>query len=186
MNTLQIMRDLSRFPCRKSTFGVYPLDELPKRIERPCLIIANTAKSTHNGKHWVAFYFEHNSDKAEFFDSFGRPPTQKEFKSFIKNNSKYSEHNQVRMQSDYSILCGQYSLLFLFFRCSGRSFAEFRRQFNAQRPRQNDRKILRMYTNMSRKLARNFKKTQIGGNMCNRITCNQTCTALKKKRRICK
>lgn len=179
------MHDLSRF-CKKVCFGCYALDELPKKITRPCLIVSNTAVSTHPGKHWVAFYFGVNSQKAEFFDSFGRKPTQRQFKTFLKNNCKSFTYSPFKLQSDYSTCCGHWCLLFLYNRNKSISMADFVKSFDLKKRRQNDMKILRMYAKLNRQLLRNSKKykTQIGGN-CNTITCNQTCVPLRKKRRKC-
>lgn len=178
------MHDLTRFICAKKTYGVYALDELPAKIARPCLIIANTSVASQPGDHWTSFYFEANSTKAEFFDSFGRRPTQPQFKAFLKKNSKSFIYNSKKIQGDFSSVCGQYSLLFLFFRCKNNSMADYLRQFNIHKREANDNKILRMYNKLSKLLQRISRRnmTQYGGK-CNTITCNQTCTSLKKKKR---
>lgn len=164
------------------TYGCYAIDELPEKVVRPCLIIANTDASNLPGQHWTGFYFKSGSDRAEFFDSFGRKPTQKEFKKFIDNNSKSFIYNSKKIQGNYSTVCGNYCILFLFFRSRNLSMAKFLKHFNVQKPQINDMKILHMYAKLSEKLMRNKKKykSQTGGNRCNTITCNQTCLPLKK------
>lgn len=187
MNTIELLRDLSNFVCRenKGSYGVYASNQLPRdKIVKPGLIIANTAPSSHSGKHWVAFYFRSGSDKAEFFDSFGGRPRKKEFLDFIKKNSTSYIYNNRKLQSNWSIVCGQYAVSFLFFRCGKKSMQTFTRQFDVKKPDQNDRKILEIYARMSQKLHSKVRskrmKNQTGGNY-NVITCNQTCTPLKKK-----
>lgn len=183
MNTIEIMHDLSRFVDKKMSYGCYALDELPReKIVRPCLIISNTAPSSHSGKHWVGFYFKAGSNRAEFFDSFGRAPTQKQFKQFLDNNSTSFIINSKRLQSSVSNVCGAYCVVFLYFRSRCASMTKFLKNFNVQTPELNDIKILQMYAKLSEKLLRNKNKfkNQTGGN-CNIINCNQTCTPLRKK-----
>lgn len=176
------MHDLSRFACAKMSYGVYALDKLPSKIVRPCLIIANTSLASQPGDHWTSFYFKANSNRAEFFDSFGRRPTQHQFKTFLKHNCKSFIYNSKRIQSDFSSVCGHYSLIFLFFRCNNYSMTKFLSRFNIHNREANDNKILRMYGKLSKILMQDSKKNKKRGNKkCNTITCNQTCTSLKKK-----
>lgn len=181
MNTIELMHDLSRFVCDKQSYGCYALDELPReKLVKPALIISNTAPSSHSGKHWVGFYFT-PGHKAEFFDSFGRPPNQKQFKQFLENNSTSFVYNNKRIQGNFSSVCGNFCILFLYFRCQHKSMSTFLKNFNVHTPEKNDLKVLRMYSKLSEKLQRNKKyKNQTGGR-CNMITCNQTCTSLRKK-----
>lgn len=187
MNTLELLSDLSKFACTKkqSTWGVFALDQLPKeKISRPCLVICNSAKSSHPGLHWNGIYFGAGNKKAEFFDSFGRPPYKKEFRKFIKNNSTSCVHNDKKIQGNYSTVCGQYSILFLYFRCKNHSMTKFIDEFSAKKSELNDRKIRKMYAQMSAALNKKIRAqnaNQTGGNY-NCITCNQTCKALKKKK----
>lgn len=188
MNTLELLRDLSKFACmKKCNFGVYASDELPKKNElvRPSLIIVNTKPSNHSGEHWCGFFFSSNSKKAEFFDSYGRKPMA-DFKRFIEENSVSYIYNTKKLQSNFSSVCGQYTLLFLYFRCKNRSLNSFLNEFDIHTPEANDKKILRMYAHLSRKIQTKSFKNQTGTGKCNIVTCNQTCVSLqqKKKRKI--
>lgn len=189
MNTLELLHDLSKFVCvgNKGGYGVYASDQLPKeKIVRPSLIIANTAPSSHSGKHWCGFYFKSGSNKAEFFDSFGGAPRKREFLRFIKNNSTSYIYNHKRLQSNWSTCCGNYAILFLFFRCSNLSMSTFLKEFDVKNPETNDIKVMNMYAKMSENLHRKMRckkyKNQTGGN-CNVITCNQTCAPLQRRHR---
>lgn len=185
MNTLELLRDLSKFACmKKCNFGVYASDELPKKNEliRPSLIIVNTAPSSHSGEHWCGFFFNSRSNKGEFFDSYGRKPMA-HFKRFIEQNSVSYIYNTKKLQSNFSSVCGQFTLLFLYFRCKNRSLKSFLDEFDIRTPLLNDKKIVRMYANLSRKLHSKPYKNQMGTGKCNIITCNQTCVSLKQKKK---
>lgn len=186
MNTIELLRDLSKFVCAdaKGRWGVFAADQLPQeKITRPCLVIANNRRSTHSGEHWLGFFFPAGSKRAEFFDSFGRPPKNKSFIKFIKNNSTSFIYNDKKIQGNWSAVCGQYTLLFLYFRCKNRSMRTFLNEFDVRSPDRNDVKIMKMYAKMSSKMhtERQENPTQTGGRY-KIITCNQTCKPLKKKK----
>lgn len=188
MNTLELLHDLSRFICGAKTtsnYGVYACDELPKeKLIKPALIIANLSDSSSSGSHWVGFYFRANSNKGEFFDSFGKPPTLKVFKNFIAQNCTSYIYNNHKLQSNWSSCCGNYAILFLYFRCKQRSMRSFIKEFDVHQPEQNDVKIMEMYAKMSQELQKKMRckkyKNQIGGN-CKVITCMQTCVPLNTR-----
>lgn len=186
MNTIELLRDLSKFVCSKNkgSWGVFALDQLPKeKISRPCLIICNSSPSSHPGTHWNGFYFGAGNKKAEFFDSFGRPPYKKQFIRFLKNNSSNYSYNNKKLQGNYSTVCGQFTILFLYYRCLNRSMKAFIKEFKLNNCDFNDRKIMKMYSRLVVKLNNRMHKNanQTGGNN-NFITCNQTCTSFKKNK----
>lgn len=187
MNTIELLRDLSRFVCTKNKghWGVFACDQLPKeKITRPCLIICNTAPQSHPGIHWTAFYFGPRGKTAEFFDSFGRPPTlKKQFLRFIKNNSTSYIYNDKKIQGSYSTTCGNFSICYLYYRCLNRSMKTFLIEFDTKKPELNDKKIMKMYAKLSATLNNKMRKNvnQSGGKY-SVITCNQTCAPLRRKK----
>ena len=127
MNTVQIHKVLmSSIP--DCFVGVFSCDNLPKQIKTfPSALVANTQPSTKSGEHWVAFYFISPS-QAEYFCSYGRPPTVSAFKQLLRGYNW--ANNQKRVQGNFSSVCGQYCIYYLLKRCKGLSMAEITHQFS--------------------------------------------------------
>ena len=53
--------------------GVYAINHIPDKHQRPCSLIVNTDPCTAPGEHWVAIFLN-NDLTGEYFDSFGLPP----------------------------------------------------------------------------------------------------------------
>lgn len=150
MNTIELINDLSKTKkLRKEFKGVFPSDCLPKTVfKKPAFVVANTDKSNEPGTHWVAFYFPKNG-KAEYFDSFGNDPINKEFIKFLQRNSTSSTSsyitNKKRLQGDFSTNCGQYCCVYLYFRCYGKSLKHFLNKFSLRNFKYNDEKVIHLY-----------------------------------------
>ena len=122
MNTSQLLCVVSCDPIlSKNIIGVFAADTLPRRIESGGFI-ANTDESQNPGKHWCAFYFDGNG-RAEFFDSYGRPPLyyNKHFSTCLHNSSVVQIYNKDKLQNDFSRVCAQFSLYFFIHRLRGLS-----------------------------------------------------------------
>lgn len=160
MNTLNILETLRGFKTNRnmSTVGVYPCNKLPRKIKKPAFIIANTDPAHKPGEHWVAFYFPLKGC-AEFFDSFGQPPSKLFFIRFLeRNSSKYKINNQ-RFQSNFSSTCGNYCCLYLYNRYIGKSLKQFSNQFSPYNFIANDDKVISLFN----KHFKQTKRNQIGG-----------------------
>ena len=134
MDTGDLLRAVKEDPIVSETFGsILPRDKLPtgKLRDFPRSYIVNTDSSQGPGKHWVAFYFE-NERSAEFFDSYGYKPLQlaTEFETFLSRNAEHWIHNEKRLQGDFSTVCGQFCLLFLYHRCRGISMTDIIQMFS--------------------------------------------------------
>ena len=115
MDTCQLTHAIQQDQIMSHIFlGVFPRDMIPKHTDTGS-IIANTDTSSEAGAHWVAMYRQDNV--CEFFDSYGRPFKNK----FL--GTKYV-YNRIKLQSDYSPVCGQYCLYFLYFRSRNCSMDE--------------------------------------------------------------
>ena len=116
MDTYQILNAVRQDDTMMYNFlGVFPRDMIPKHSDTGS-IIANTDTSSEAGTHWVAMYRQNNL--CEFFDSYGRQPFKNKFLG-----TKYI-YNHIKLQSDYSPVCGQYCLYFLYFRSRNYNFDE--------------------------------------------------------------
>ena len=109
---------LKNILCNKQVYfsGVYASDQIPKSFTYyPACFVVNIDPSNLPGTHWVCYYFPDKS-RCEFFDSYGKGPN-------VFNLPVYSNmyHNTIRYQSDYSNVCGQYCIYYLYWRSKGHS-----------------------------------------------------------------
>lgn len=140
----KIMSSLSYdFKSKNSSIdflGVFPSDGIPKlenllyhspssKILNPIYsysssynfangCILNTDPSSQPGEHWVAFFFQASSPLSpmfEFFDSYGNPPSYYSF-PFLKQMLDQMYYNTEKLQSINSNVCGQYCILYLYYR----------------------------------------------------------------------
>lgn len=121
MNTLQLECVLHYDPYLHSyALGVFSRDHLPIVTRYPCCFILNTDRSGHDGTHWLAIFIDVRR-RWEFFDSYGYPP------SFYGLTLKH--YNVNRLQSSSSLVCGQYCLMYLMYRCRGFNLSDFSHLF---------------------------------------------------------
>ena len=141
--------------------GVFPADRIPlklvdsfgnsKGVLCSCVddtrladnvhycFILNTDAHNKPGRHWLAFFYNHVTDKLEYFDSFGiAAPMYVEVYASLKAcglaDSIQDVNASVMLQSVLSSICGQYCVLFLYWRAKycnkpptlfGRSLAQY-------------------------------------------------------------
>lgn len=114
---------LCRLACSdtqiKNTFGgVFSSDLLPKRIEKFSTFIVNLDPHTMSGSHWIALKFNATEKSVRVFDSYGKPPTNKNILDFCRRNANSVYYNDVCFQSAFTNTCGHFCLYFLY--CSTR------------------------------------------------------------------
>lgn len=102
--------------------GVYSADKIQK-LEAQRGLIVNTKPSGHEGEHWLAVYNDGNN--VEIFDSLGNLSDKSliEFHKILVNDKIYVNH--IDIQCSNSLVCGHYSILYLFLRVRDVSFQEF-------------------------------------------------------------
>ena len=147
MNTTEIHEALLNDDFTAPLFGgVYPADQLPLKITRPSLFVANTQGSRFPGDHWVAFFFDKHGP-AEYFDSYGLKPYVKSHLDFIQRNSLQWVYNAQELQALGSTVCGQYCVIFLMSRARGCSMHDFISDFSPQNFHLNDKTVSLLYKN---------------------------------------
>lgn len=115
--------------------GVFPRDKIPSRpCKYPSCFIANTDVSDKPGTHWIA-YFMDSPYHTEFFDSFGHTPSTYDF-SLIANQC-----NSLQFQSDFSLLCGQFCIYYLYHRSRGITLPEIQTMLSSSQHLINDKKV---------------------------------------------
>ena len=127
MNTFQLAQVLTKDPFTKGSFaGVYTSDQLSSfEINKyPKSFVVNTDFMELPGTHWIAICFNEQM-KEEFFDSYGKHPIHynKHFVDFMNRNAVEWVHNKIQFQSDFSTVCGQYYIYFLYHCCRKRSMS---------------------------------------------------------------
>jgi len=105
-------------------YGVYASDQLPEKIETyPAGFVMNIDPSDRPGSHWVAVYIDTNQ-RGEYFDSYGREPTEPALWKLLDTNCIAWGHNKKHIQGFLSSVCGHYSIYFLINRAKGLSMNE--------------------------------------------------------------
>jgi hypothetical protein len=110
-----------------SALGVFPADQVPD-IDRTthCCFIVNTEPRGLPGEHWLAFFFNHDSDTLEYFDSYGMviETYADVHKSLCAQGIAplcRPANTMGSLQSDVSLVCGHYCIAFLCWRVKNTS-----------------------------------------------------------------
>lgn len=101
--------------------GTYSFDTVPD-LPNNSTCIVNTDNSFGSGEHWCVY--THFSGRLNFFDSYGNSP------SYFKGMpSVVDDYNKKRVQSDDTIVCGQWCIYYIFNAARGRSMREILARF---------------------------------------------------------
>lgn len=153
MNTREINSILHSVP---GFVGTFPCNFLKSTNKRPALYVINTAKlskrnleesqnSVVPGKHWVVLIIKKDG-KAEYFDSYGFPPTQPDIVRFIEEHSKQRVKWSTQMLQDpLSRVCGVYCVDYIQQRSSGVAMKQYLAQFTTD-TQLNDQKVVERVT----------------------------------------
>lgn len=152
MNSIDIYHAMKSNSFTKNKFkGVFACDKLPRKIvSKSSFYIGNTDPSNKPGQHWIVFYFPKNKP-AEYFCSAGQPPI-KPFVSFLSRNSKSYICNKKRIQNEFSIYCGLYCCIFVYFRSRNIPFYTILNFFNYSNLFLNDVLVLTIFKNIFKKM----------------------------------
>jgi len=102
MNTVDLDRLISHYMKRFD--GVFSSDRLPLN---PRMLLSNTHPYDKPREHWVAIYVSDDEDYREYFDSFGRPPTD-HFDSYMNKHCSRWTYNRNQLESLASNFCNLY------------------------------------------------------------------------------
>ena len=120
--------------------GVFAADRLPTKLPpAPFGFIANTDIDSKPGRHWCAF-FCNLKGHVDFFDTYARTPGQNShhFRRWLDTNANSVQTNHVQIQSDTSLVCGLYCILFLHQRLIGCTYQDFVNIFSSSDLNAND------------------------------------------------
>lgn len=147
LSTIDIMNIMQPLQRYRIFSGVYAADCLPHRIKLPCAFIINTSPRTELQGHWIALYINENG-VAEYFDSFGFPPIQKDIQYFLRLHAKQVTYNEKQLQHLSSVKCGKFAIVFILVKMFGKSTTELFRKFSSNLMI-NDLIIERIFTNLN-------------------------------------
>lgn len=153
MNSKEISRCLLADVHTRRVFrGIFPRDRLPQRINARCpsAYVINTDRSSGPGQHWVCVWFN-GRGRAEYFDSFGLPPTHPSIENFILRHSTHYTYNQRLLQSLISSACGLYVLYYIMMKSRGARLVQVQRVFDINRLWSNDRRVWSLMQQLRRR-----------------------------------
>ena len=143
METAQLRRAATRHRKVGPDFGgVFACDRLPRYADKKSYII-NLDPAHKEGSHWVAVFFDRTTGSVDYFDSYGLKPKNVHIIRFLKRNSVFKHYNLHTYQSPCSVICGQYSLYFLFHRSHGHPMKVVQRRLHSTMKASNDRRVVR-------------------------------------------
>lgn len=108
--------------------NVFAANRIPFRISLPVFLISNLDPDSKPGSHWIAIHIDINGE-GEYFDSFGRKPCGYH-KLFLIRNTKRWIYNNVPLQNRFTSVCGEYCLVYLYFKFHRKSLLDFIRLFS--------------------------------------------------------
>lgn len=128
MDTTELQLCMNKIsPSFKS--NVFAANQIPIWVNLPAFIICNLDPDSKPGSHWVAMHIDVNGI-GEYFDSFGRKPTGYH-KLFLNRNTKRWFHNNKSLQNHLTSVCGEYCLVYLYFKFQGKTMSDFLSLFSS-------------------------------------------------------
>lgn len=121
MDTNEIQLCMNKINTRFVS-NVFAANRIPIWVNLPAFIISNLDPDYKPGSHWVAMHIDVNGI-GEYFDSFGRKPTGYH-KLFLKRNTKRWFYNHTSLQNQFTSVCGEYCLVYIYFKFQGKSMSD--------------------------------------------------------------
>lgn len=152
MNSLQIDRLLRHNKITKSTYiGVFPSDQLTTITLRPSekIIINICPAAITDGDicHWVCVARSPRGGSLDYFDSSGLPTYKFDLhlRDFVEKHGVRVVYNNVTIQSDKSIRCGEFCLVYVFFKCFGYSLKKIVNFYYKRNLEKNDSIVKKLF-----------------------------------------
>ena len=102
--------------------GTLAKDKLPlPPTKMPKIYIVNQQNSHQPGNHWIVMWID---TTPEYFDSLGKEP-HAEFRHWLSLKKTPFMYNSKRLQNRDSDVCGQYCIMYSYFKCRGITFQKF-------------------------------------------------------------
>ena len=116
---------------------LFSRDNIPKKIKDGTYVI-NLNEYKDVGTHRIALFCKRN--EIVYFDSFGVEHIPEEIKKFIRN--KNIKANIFRVQSNNSVMCGSFYVVFIDFMLADKKLTDYTNLFSPHYFKKNDNIIL--------------------------------------------
>lgn len=110
--------------------NVFAANRIPLNVSRPFFAVVNLDPDSKPGSHWVAISIDSNG-LGEYFDSYGRNASSYH-KSFLARNCHNWYYNSKILQNYFTTVCGEYCLVYLYFKFKGLSMKTFLNLFTEE------------------------------------------------------
>ncbi len=125
MNVKEIENILQQYNLFR---GVFALNKIPKTVQAPGALVANTKPLGEDG-HWLGIFIT-CSNYGFYFDSFGLPPRQTELRDFMQENCEKWFFSSKTVQSMHTTTCGLFVCGFIIAMCEGSSLQSYLDSFS--------------------------------------------------------
>jgi hypothetical protein len=122
--------------------GTFAADQMPTIQQYPCAFVVNLDPKSKPGSHWMAYYFTADG-QGEYFDSYGQQPIGR-FLTYLKKNCDGWVSSNTQVQNHASSTCGQYCIMFIYFRARGISMKQFLSYFSSRDFAYNDSLVVEL------------------------------------------
>jgi hypothetical protein len=186
-STEQLARMLLPVVAREGvyTIGAFPADQVPT-IDKTmhCCFILNTGPRGQPGEHWLAFFYNHCDETLEYFDSHGMTlDTYGVVYEPLRSRGLITlcapANSAGCLQSDEPLVCGHYSIAFLYWRTNYVSAPPTRFSISLataySTPLQRDRYVLKIVRDL-------LTRGNCCADMLTRSNCSQSCTCVANRR----
>lgn len=135
MNSIEIDELLRSNPITQKYYvGIFPCDALPKKLLKGGeFVIVNFCSKSSIGCHWLLISMLRNGKDLEIFDSSGMPTHifNGSILKFLRRHGKRRfVWNRMQLQAENSSTCGQFCVLYAYFKSVGINLKNFQKMFN--------------------------------------------------------
>ena len=107
--------------------GIYAMNQLSKKTVKDYgVYVINLTHLPKMTGHWVNIYVSPENDNHEYFDPYGVSPP---LELIQRINISFPVFNNKTIQSPLSTICGNYSLLFTYFKSLNYSLFDIKKKF---------------------------------------------------------
>ena len=118
------IQDFSKRFLAKDFAGVYSMDNIDlnkikdklAKTKHAASCIVNTSDANEKGEHWVAIHIS-SSGRAEYFDSYGLPPIQRQVQQLcylLATEYDWNDQPVQDIMDESSVACGYHALFYLY------------------------------------------------------------------------
>lgn len=108
--------------------NVFAANRIPINVKLPFYFISNLDPDSKPGSHWIGIHVNEHGE-GEYFDSFGRKP-RGSHALFLRTNCKKWSYNTKLVQNYLTPVCGEYCLVYIYFKINGVSMKNFLQMFS--------------------------------------------------------